>query len=291
MENHRTQCECHGHIFMDGADYRRARDLHRNGPDLPSIRSHLAAYQALGVTYYRDGGDPWGASLRAKELAGEYGIQFVTPGFAIHRRTRYGGIVGRAYETLGEYRALVAQAKLLGADFVKLMLSGLLDFSEYGKLSCPPIPAAEIRELVHIAHGEGLAVMAHVNGADAIRWALEAGTDSLEHGYYIDAACLGLLVETGAVWVPTMAAIQPFANRPGCRAEVVERLLRGQAGALRRAAAAGAQIASGSDAGAVGVPHGGGLMTEWDLLEKALGAGTADVISRGNTAIRERFAR
>ena len=40
------------------------------------------------------------------------------------------------------------------------------------------------------------AVMAHVNGPDAVRSALEAGTDSIEHGYYMDEACLALLAET-----------------------------------------------------------------------------------------------
>ena len=218
-------------------------------------------------------------------------MQFVTPAFAIHRIGRYGGIVGRGYATMGEYRCLVAQARAQGADFIKLMFSGILGFSAYGELSCPPLPAEEIRELVHIAHGEGFAVMAHVNGADAVRAALEAGTDSIEHGYYMDTACLSLLAQTGAVWVPTLAAIAPFAHRPGCRAEVVERLLEEQMAALREAAAAGALIASGSDAGAVGVPHADGLCKELELLEQALGEGGEAVVERGNQAIQARFYR
>ena len=291
MEGCRSQCECHGHIFMDGVDFKSARDRHRSGPDETAVRAHLAACRDRGITYFRDGGDALGVSLRARELAGEYGIRYVTPAFAIHRNGRYGAIVGRGYASLGEYRALVAQAKALGADFIKLMFSGILDFSEYGKLSCPPLPAAEIRELVHIAHGEGFAVMAHVSGAGAVRAALEAGTDSIEHGYYMDGGCLALLAETGAVWVPTLAAIAPFARRPGCRAEVVERLLREQGAALGQAAAQGALIASGSDAGAVGVPHGEGLSAELRLLERALGEAGQAVIRRGNRAVRERFCR
>ena len=291
MEEHCPRCECHGHIFLDGVDFRRARDLHRYRPDTAAIRTHLAAYQTRGIRYFRDGGDPFGVSLRARELAGEYGIRYVTPAFAIHRAGRYGGIVGRGYTTLGEYRALVAQASALGADFIKLMFSGILDFAEYGTISCPPLPTEEIRELVRIAHGEGFAVMAHVNGADAIRAALEAGTDSIEHGYYMDEEDLKLLAETGAVWVPTMAAIAPFAHRPGCRPMVVERLLDEQAEALCKAAAVGALIASGSDAGAVGVPHGAGLAAEWALLEQALGPAGCAVIERGNQAVRERFCR
>ena len=291
MEEYTARCECHAHIFMDGADFKRARERHRSGPDTGSIRAHLAACRERGITYCRDGGDALGVSLRARELAGEYGIRYVTPAFAIHRAGRYGAIVGRGYASIGEYRALVAQAKALGADFIKLMFSGILDFSEYGKISCPPLPAEEIRELVHIAHGEGFAVMAHVNGAQAIRAALEAGTDSIEHGYYMDRECLILLAETGAVWVPTLAAIAPFAGRPGCRREVVERLLLEQGDALKRAAEMGALIASGSDAGAVGVPHGEGLEAERRLLKKALGPAAGMIEENGNREIVRRFCR
>ena len=285
------RCECHGHIFMDGVDFKQARDLHRNGPDTAAIRAHLAAYQARGITYFRDGGDALGVSLRARELAGEYGVRVVTPAFAIHRAGRYGSIVGRGYASLGEYRALVAQARALRADFIKLMFSGILLFDAYGRLSCPPLPEGEIRELVRVAHGEGFAVMAHVNGAQAVRSALEAGADSIEHGYYMDETCLALLAETGAVWVPTMAAIAPFAGRPGASRALVGQLLAGQMAGVKKAAALGALIASGSDAGAVGVPHGVGLGVEENFLRQALGDDFQTVVERGNREIFRRFRR
>ena len=67
--------------------------------------------------------------------------------FAIHRRGYYGGIVGRGYETMAEYRALVAEAKRQGADSIKLMFSGILTFTAWGGLSCPGLPEAEIRAI------------------------------------------------------------------------------------------------------------------------------------------------
>ena len=132
MENF---AECHGHIFMDGQDYRAAFALHKNGPVEPVIRSRLSDYQKQGTAYFRDGGDALGVSLRAAALAGEYGLAYVTPAFAIHRQGRYGSIVGLGYGDLREYRALVAQARAQGADFIKLMFSGLLDFKVYGQVS------------------------------------------------------------------------------------------------------------------------------------------------------------
>ena len=283
--------ECHGHIFMDGLDYHSAAAAHRQGPDESIVRAHLAACRAAGITYFRDGGDALGVSLLARDLAGEYGITYVTPAFAIHRSRRYGGIVGLGYSDLGEYRQLVARAKAQGADFIKLMFSGILEVDEFGKLSCPSLDGTEISELVHIAHSEGFAVMAHVNGAEAIRAALEAGTDSIEHGYYMDDACLQLLAQSRSVWVPTLAAIHAFASRPGCDRAVVEKILAAQYANLRRAADAGAAIATGSDAGAVGVPHGQGIVQERQLLAEALGSRAREVTDRGNQMLRQRFCR
>ena len=57
----------------------------------------------------------------------------------------------------------------------------------------------------------------------------------------------------------------------------------------RQAVAAGALVASGSDAGAVGVPHGEGLVRERQLLAEALGPGWEAVTARGNAALRDRF--
>ena len=81
--------ECHAHIFMDGKNYRAAAAAHRDAPDETLIREHLEAYRRAHVNYVRDGGDPYGAGLLARELAGEYGITYRTPGFAIQREGRY----------------------------------------------------------------------------------------------------------------------------------------------------------------------------------------------------------
>lgn len=286
----KTYCECHGHIFMNGADYREGMAAHKNGPDLSLIRTHLAACRNSGIAYFRDGGDPLGVSLAAREVAAEYGIRYVTPAFAIHRKGRYGGIVGFGYESLSEYRQLLDRARRDGADFIKLMFSGILYFDTYGHLSCPPLPPEEIHALVDMAHGEGFRVMAHVNGPEALRAALEAGTDSIEHGYFMDERDLSLLAEGRTIWVPTTAAIAPFAGRSGCSAEVVAETLRRQGALLRRAAALGALIATGSDSGAVGVPHGAGIHTEEELLTQALGNSAPAVLERGNRALLARFS-
>ena len=69
--------ECHAHIFMDGVDYKKAAAAHENGPREDLIREHLAAYQKAGISYVRDGGDPYGAGVLARSLAPEYAHRFL----------------------------------------------------------------------------------------------------------------------------------------------------------------------------------------------------------------------
>lgn len=41
--------ECHAHIFMDGKNYKKAVERHKNGVDESVIRSHFACYQTQGI--------------------------------------------------------------------------------------------------------------------------------------------------------------------------------------------------------------------------------------------------
>lgn len=286
--------ECHGHIFMDGQNYKTAMAQHRNGVDREQIRARLAALQAAGVTYYRDGGDILGAAAYAREVAPDYGIEFRACLFGTHRRGQYGGIVGYAFDTAEEFAALVRRAEAERADFIKLMVSGIMDFQRVGGLTGGGLmgggsPRDELAALVELAHGAGFAVMSHVNGADAVRAAVDAGVDSVEHGYFLDEDCLRRMAARGTIWTPTLAATAGFVGREGFGAGVAAGNLLGQGAMLRRAAELGVLIAAGSDAGAFGVAPDRGIHTEHALLAAA---GIApELIAAGDAAVQARFRR
>ena len=279
--------ECHGHIFMDGHVFKDAMELHRGGVVKSVIDARLQSLRAANVTYYRDGGDKLGVSEYARSVAADYGVEYRTCIYGTHKRRQYGGLVGLPFDTASDFRALVADLRAKNADFVKLMLSGIMDFERFGGLSGGGVELHEIPELIKIAHGEGFRVMAHVNGAERIKAALEAGLDSVEHGYFMDDECLTLLRETGAVWVPTLAATAGFAGRAGFTEGVAEANLRHSCENIRKAKAMGVLIAAGSDAGAVNVPPDTGIHTEHALLAAA--GLTEEDIRRGDEAIRSRF--
>lgn len=285
--------ECHAHIFMNGTDYRKAVQTHKVQANEASVRSALEAYRKAGVTYVREGGDPYGASLLAGRLASEYGIEYRSPVFAIHKNGHYGKIVGRGFDTLKEYHQRVLEAASEGADFIKIMTTGLLDFNDDGKVTGTPVDEAEVREMVHIAHEEGFAVMSHTNGIYGTRAAIEAGVDSLEHGNYMDAETIAMLADSNTVWVPTLVTVRNLVGCGRYEDSVLTQIIHQAEVLVRLAYQKKVKVAPGSDAGAYMVPHGKGILQEWEAFRQILGDSgeVKEWLKTGEKEIRDRFKR
>ena len=279
--------DCHMHMILDGADWKAAIHRHSVAPKEDWIRQQLAEYRRRGFTYLRDGGDRWGAGAKARELAPEYGITYRTPLANLCKKGHYGGFIGENYENFREYAQLVRQHRADGADFIKIMISGLMDFDRFGVLSEEGFPAEEIRELVHIAHEEGFAVMAHANGARTVEAAAAAGVDSVEHGAYQDEASLAAMAEMGTVWCPTLSTVGNLRGTGRFDETAVVQILDSALENVRKFAAMGGLIAPGTDAGAWAVPHGS--MTEYDLLRMALEEKAEATWTRGAERIMRKF--
>ena len=279
--------DCHIHMVLDGADWKSAIARHREGVDQGWIRRQLEGYQAAGFTYLRDGGDRWGVGQQARALAGEYGIVYRTPLSPLCKAGHYGGFIGTRFADLREFAQLVQEKRQQGADFVKIMISGLMDFDHFGVLSEEGLPSEEIRELIHIAHEEGFAVMAHANGSRTVEAAAMAGVDSVEHGAYLDGQALAAMAENGTVWVPTLSTIGNLRGKGRFDDGAVQAILDSAMDNVRRYAALGGFIAPGTDAGAWAVPHGS--LTEYALLEQALGQKAGAIVQAGAEEIVRRF--
>ena len=281
--------DCHIHMVLDGTDWRAAIDRHRYGPDREWIRARLREYADAGFVYLRDGGDKWGVGAAARELAGEWGITYRTPLAPLVYAGHYGGFIGEKYHDLREYAVLVKQRRAEGADFIKIMISGIMDFDRFGCLSEEGLDPGMIRELIHIAHGEGFAVMAHCNGSRTAEAAALAGADSIEHGAYLDADALRAMRENGTVWCPTLSAIGNLRGTGRFDEKAVAAIYESSAENLRAYAKMGGLIAPGSDAGAWAVPHGRGGADEYALLADALGDDWKTIVNIGTDAVRTKF--
>ena len=283
------KADCHIHMVLDGADWRGAIDRHRASPDRALIRQRLQAYAAAGFDYLRDGGDKLGVGAAARELAGEYGITYRTPLAPLICAGHYGSFIGEKYENLREYTALVRKRREQGADFIKIMISGIMDFDRFGVLSEEGLPLELIRELIHIAHSEGFAVMAHANGARTVEAAAVAGVESVEHGAYLDDDALHAMAENGTVWCPTLSAIGNLRGSGRFDENAVTAIYESSIRNLREFVKMDGLIATGSDAGACNVPHVRGGADEYAHLADALGDGWECIADAGTNAVRSRF--
>ena len=279
------KADCHIHMVLDGVDWKQAIARHAETVDEDFVRTTLARYRELGYTYLRDGGDRWGAGACARQLAPEYGITYRTPLAPLVWAGHYGSFIGVTYADLKDYVNLVRQHRAAGADFIKIMISGLMDFDRFGVLTQEGLPPEMIRELIHIAHEEGFSVMAHANGARTVEVAALAGVDSVEHGAYLDMDALHAMKVAGTVWVPTLSTVGNLLGKGRFCRVAVEKILES---ALQNVAAfreLGGIVAPGTDAGAWAVPHGSQTELPWltraGLTEKAL--------ARGVETIRQRF--
>ena len=276
------RADCHMHMILDGVEWRSAIARHKEKPDEDFIRQVLKIYQDLGYTYLRDGGDRWNAGKRSREIAKEYGITYRTPLAPLCKKGHYGAFIGLTWENFREYRELVVQHKENGADFIKIMISGLMDFDHFGVLSEEGLVPEEIRELIHIAHEEGMAVMSHCNGARTAEAAAVAGVDSIDHGAYLDRDALQAMEDNGTVWVPTLSTIGNLRGKSRFNEEAVCRILDS---ALYNVSQYKGLLAAGTDAGAWAVPHGS--TTEEGYFAMA-GVGE-DRLMEGFRVIREKF--
>ncbi|MFC3458309.1 MULTISPECIES: metal-dependent hydrolase family protein [Massilia] len=117
--------------------------------------------------------------------------------------------------------------------------------------SRPTFTLEEMKAMVAAAHVTGRKVAAHASTDEAIRMAVLAGVDTIEHGYGASEATLRLMKERGTAYIPTLTA-------PEAIGEYFQKHVRGGAPtpSMKEAARAfalarklGVLIGNGSDVG------------------------------------------
>ena len=127
-----------------------------------------------------------------------------------------------------------------GADWLKV-------YADWGR---PTLNLDEIQVIVEEAHKKRRKVAAHADSPEAIRNALTAGVDSIEHGTLADRSLLEMMKQKNVFWVPTRAAIAgdlETMTDPNSRKRLQEVIERGRQN-LAMAREIGVKIASGFDA-------------------------------------------
>jgi imidazolonepropionase-like amidohydrolase len=146
-----------------------------------------------------------------------------------------------------------------GADVIKICATG-------GVLSKGDDPNAsqytleEMKAIVADAHRLGRRVAAHAHGAEGVRWASEAGVDSIEHGHLMDDASIATLKKNGTYLVPTlflgeyMEKNMDHSDVPDYSKQKMRNVIAAMRQNTGKAFAAGVKVAFGTDAAVY--PHG-----------------------------------
>jgi imidazolonepropionase-like amidohydrolase len=150
-----------------------------------------------------------------------------------------------------EIRAAVRTNVKHAADVIKVCASGgVLSLAD--KVDSPQLTQAELDALVDEAHALGRKAAAHAHGAEAIKRAVRAGIDSIEHGTFADDAALDLMKRRGTylVFTPTLC-MDARMKKNGAPPLVVQKAhaaTERENGMFKRALQKGVLVGFGSDA-------------------------------------------
>ena len=178
-------CDAHNHLSLDAMvpDY-LSRMTDREA--LLAMRALVTMKRDLasGVTLSRSCGDKAYLDILFRNLVarGELaGPELIVSGLGI-RSVHGHGFVGTPADGMAEILSIVRKNIKEGVDFQKLFLTSTLPKNGFVQSF---MTAAEIKAAIDLAHRGGIQVTAHCIGGVALDDALDAGIDSIEHGFFM----------------------------------------------------------------------------------------------------------
>lgn len=260
--------DCHVHLRNDGIADPRAQSA-ADTDAVAVLRSARNARRTLdaGVTTIRDCGSRAGIDFSLRTAAAQ-GLcdtpRLVLSGVMICMTGGHGWALGvEADGRDGLRRAARTQLKA-GADNVKLVASGGI-LSPGSEIGAPQFTVEEMAAAVEEAHAAGKTACAHAHGTTAIKNAIRAGVDSIEHGYLIDEEGIEMMLERGTYLVATSSAVRNVVKHgvaAGIRPDVVrkaEQAIERHVEGFKRAYRCGVKMAMGTDTGVPFTDHGNNL--------------------------------
>jgi imidazolonepropionase-like amidohydrolase len=158
-----------------------------------------------------------------------------------------------------EVRKLVREQVKYSVDVVKILASGGV-LSKGDQPGAPQYSLDELKVAADTAHQAGRKIAAHAHGTQSIKWAIEAGIDSIEHASLVDDEGIAMAKAHGTYFVMDIYD-DDYILQEGPKIGMPQELLikeravgQIQRDNFRKAHAAGVKMAFGTDAGVY--PHG-----------------------------------
>ncbi len=193
-----------------------------------------------------------------REICGVGGLMDWNPDF------RKIGMEGLVLLVNGPDEARAAVRKLVkdGVEWVKTYPTGDAAAPDANDHHTLCMTFEEMAAVVSTAHNHGLKVTGHCRATEGIKNALRAGYDAIEHGTFMDAEALELLLKRDVPCVPALyfelASIQrgPDFQMPPAVIEGHKETLEAGAESARLILKAGGRLGMGGDYGFAWNPHG-----------------------------------
>ena len=249
---------CHTHLCLDGSPDPTSALAGRSLTENALVAGrHAQATLKAGVTTVRDLGGPDGIDLGLKSAIGGGlvpGPRMLVSVKVLCMTGGHGHFMGREVDGPDEARKGAREQLKAGADVIKVMATGgvMTPGIEPGSAQ---LTYEELRAAIEEAEKAGKLTATHAQGTAGIKNALRAGVDSIEHGFYLDAEAIEMMLERGTFFVPTLAALYHIVEggvESGIPEFVFEKASRAsdaQLDSVRRAYEAGVRIAAGNDGG------------------------------------------
>lgn len=158
----------------------------------------------------------------------------------------------RIVDGVAEVRRAVRDEIRLGADHIKLQVGGGVG-SAADPIHFVQFSMEELRAAVEEAANAHTYVACHSYTAKAVRRAVEAGVRTIEHANFLDAPTADLMVQRGAIMVPTLVAYEATMKHGAAQGYPAENLRKNETvlavgtQSLEIAKAAGVPMAFGTD--------------------------------------------
>jgi len=145
--------EAHAHFFLEGGELdpdKRAACLKQTPGELQRLaRPRLEKLVRLGVIAVRDAGDKDGVGLALSKLCASSDRPLMpyvdSPGAAIHHKGRYGSFMAEPIEDFSSSGQCVAARVKAGADRIKLIPTGIINFKKGAVTAEPQMTTEEVR--------------------------------------------------------------------------------------------------------------------------------------------------
>jgi len=207
--------DCHEHLGIDTGDehaqalepdaWTAVKGIYNAGT---MVRSGITTVRDLGIKNHVD--DPLAEALGAGLFPGP---RLIRSGQFICRTGGHGWYAGVEVNGPDDVRRAVREQLKHGVDLIKAMITGGIS-TKGSSPGAMDLSAEEIRVLIEEAHRAGRKVAGHLYGGPALRVAVEAGLDSVEHGALLTAADLALMQEHGTFLVVTYGVFEEALSSP-----------------------------------------------------------------------------